>query len=542
MSSSRPTDTAEGTSPLTPHTPTASFVEEAAVAGDLFDLAAPPLQQPLVARLVPVYAGLPTLGLHQDSGTVIVGRSKDLSEDYRIDGCDKLSAKHCELVVDAVTLRITLRDTSTNGTFVNGVRVAKNAAVELHNGDKVSLTRPAAAASATDAPPSSSSSSTAVADIMANGRAEFVVQRLKSVTTKADLLAELTCSICRAVFHRPCSVLPCMHVFCAGCISGWVQQGARCTCPECRAPITDVRPTHRLQSCAEQFLLSDPSSRRSADDIAAADAADTIPPTGLKLGKRPRDDDDGDDGDDGSGSYGGGSDGDGENANDTPSLLVRNAAMAYTNRISLAASHCDECDVASAIDGFQCPSGGPHLRCGACAVPFAERPLCGRPQRCHVCNTAFCHLYRAGGCNASAMLAFKPFKEHTPVDVMPPQAFNGNTIEQSILSTYLATHNILVKNAWATSLAKFESGEWVPDMVLINGAVHADSPVCQRCAVRVFAELLFHFRRSIPSDDLPESVTRRSNCWYGKECRTQFHKPQHAQNFNHVCYQEKRKE
>lgn len=528
----------DGTDPLHPHTPRASFVEEAAAAADLFDLAAPPLQQPVVARLVPLYAGLPTLDLHQDSSAVVVGRSKELSEDYRIDGCDKLSAKHCEFKVDPVTLRVSLRDTSTNGTFVNGTRVAKGEVVELQSGDKVSLTRP----TSSEAPhsPEQSSSGVVSGDIAANGRAEFVLQRLKSETTRADMLEELTCSICRAVFHRPCSVLPCMHVFCAGCISGWLQHAEQHVCPECRETITDVRPTHRLQNCTEQFLRSDPGSRRPAEDLAVLDAADTIPPTGLKLGKRPRgsDEDELEDADR--------EDEDGSNSDDSDQQAimraVRHGGMTYVNAIGLAAARCEECATPSPVDGFQCPPGGPHLRCQACTKAFAERPLCGRPQRCHVCNAAFCHLYRAGGCAAGALVPFKAFKAHTPLDVLPPQAFGGNTIEQSILSTYLATHHLLIKDVWAATLDKFESGTWVPDMVLINGPMSADSPVCQRCAVRVFAELLFHYRRSIPADELPESVTKRSNCWYGKECRTQFHKPQHAQNFNHVCYQEKRKE
>lgn len=540
MSAPDPSKHVSGTATLNDHTPDdASFADEAAVAADLFDLAAPPLRQPLVARLVPMYAGLPTLNLHQDSGTVVVGRSKELSEDYRVNGCDKLSAKHCELIVDPVTLRVELRDTSTNGTFVNGVRVTKNEKVKLQNGDKVSLTRPTAAAETAGS--DSSGSAPAEASIAANGRADFMLQRLKCETTKADMVAELTCSICRSVFHRPCSVLPCMHVFCAGCISGWLwhQQRERIhhTCPECREHITDVRPTHRLQCCVEQFLLSDPGCRRSPEEEAQLDAADTIPPTGLKLGKRQRGSEDEGESDSDSFDY---SDTSGSSDGNTGTL--RHVGESYVNRMGLSAARCTECSIPSSIDGFQCPAGGPHLRCTACRLPFAERPLCGRPQRCHVCNNAYCQLYRAGGCSADTLQPFRAYELHTPVEVLPSQVFGGNTIEQGIFSTYLAAHNIMIKDAWTTTLAKFAAGEWVPDMVMINGAMNTNSAVCPKCAVNVFAGLLFHYRRSIPVAELPESVTRRPNCWYGKECRTQFHNPQHAQNFNHVCYQEKRKE
>ncbi|KAG5510998.1 hypothetical protein GH5_07199 [Leishmania sp. Ghana 2012 LV757] len=505
-----------------------SLEDEATAEADLFDLAAPPLQQPLVARLVPVYAGLPTLDLHEDSGNVVVGRGRDIAEGYRIDASDKLSARHCELLVDPVTLRVELRDTSTNGTFLNGTRVAKGERVTLQNGDVVALTRPA------DAGADGQAYGSAMVNIAANGRVSYMFQRLKQETTQARMREALTCFVCKSVFHRPCSVRPCMHVFCAGCISASMARGEQEGCPQCCESITDIRPTHRLQSSAENFLLSNPASRRPAEELAQLDAADVIPPSGMTIGKRGRSDENpsGDDGEDGAHS---------DSVSNT-ALTVRHAALTFVHIVPLAGPQCAECDTPSCIDGFQCPVGGPHLRCSACSSCFAERPLCGRPQRCHVCSLAFCHLYRAGGCACSDVLPFKPFKEHEPPNELPPQTFHGNTIEQGILSNYLASHRILVKEAWAAALAKFEVGEWVPDMILINGAMRTDSPVCRRCAAAVFAALLFNYRRQLASDELPASVTKRPDCWYGKECRTQFLGHQHAQNFNHVCYQEKRKE
>ncbi|GET86256.1 hypothetical protein, conserved [Leishmania tarentolae] len=506
-----------------------SFADEATAAADLFDLAAPPLKQPLVARLVPLYAGLPTLDLHQDSGNVVVGRGKDIPEDYRIDVSDKLSARHCELTVDPVTWRVELRDLSTNGTFLDNRRIAKGERVVLQNGDRVSLTRPADTSACSGQAPIS-----AVDDIAANGRVHYMFQRLKQETTQARMSAELTCSVCRSIFHRPCSVLPCMHVFCAGCISGCIAQTQQHTCPKCRANITDIRPTHRLQSCAENFLLANPSRRRPVEELAQLDAVDTIQPVGMKIAKRSRSDSEGSDSNERCKSHS-------DSSSDTD-RAIRHTALVFGNVVPLAGSQCLECDTPSPVDGFQCPVGGPHLRCAACRSCFADRPLCGRPQRCHVCNLAFCHLYRAGGCACTDVTSFKPFKEHKPLDVLPPQTFNGNTIEQTILFQYLASHRIHVKDVWSSALAKFEVGEWVPDMVLVNGPMSVNSPVCGPCAATVFAELLFAYRCHLASKELPESVTTRPNCWYGKECRAQFDSHPHAHKYNHVCYQEKRKE
>lgn len=514
-------------------TPPLASVTDTATADDLFNLAAPPLQQPLVARLVPLSSSLSAVELHQGDGCVVLGRSKDLDEAFRIEISDKISARHCELAVDAVTLQLTVKDISTNGTYVNGTRLEKGVVVVLGSGDSLSLTRPTPSIEHHGIP---KTESTASEDAVA-----FVVQRVKHETSKLDVVQELTCSICRGVFHRPCSVLPCMHVFCSGCISGWITSaGDRPTCPECREPVTQLRPTHRLQSLVDQLLFSDPSYQRPVEELQLLMAADVVPPGGMKVGKRQRhasDDeasvstpssDDVDSSDDRLVSH-----------TDGP---LRHRMLHYNAMISRPHHECDECRQPSPLDGYHCPEGGPHIVCHACATPFAERPLCGRPQRCHICHSPYCNLYRSGGCSCNGMSSFQPYKLHPPPSVLPSMTFGGNTIEQSILTTYLASHQVLLRDVWQTTLSKLADGDWVPNITSLSGPLTIDSPVCAACAERVFAALLFHYRRAIPSAELPSAVTERTNCWYGIECRTQFHSIHHAQRLNHICYQEKRKE
>lgn len=495
---------------------------------DMFDLAAPSLQAPRVARLVPLRPHLEAVDVHQDDGHLDLGRSKDLRPPCRIDGAARLSSKHCTLTIDAVTLRVTVTDTSTNGTFLNSQRIPKGEAVVLRGGDKLSLTKPVA------------EGSDAEADTEA---VEFIFQRLKAETSLTTLVDELTCGICRGVYLRPVTLVPCMHVLCASCVSQWLQQG-KTTCPECRVQIDEVRPTHKIQSCVEQLLASQPSLRRTAEEVRALEALDIIPPAGKVLRKRPR--------------AGEGVNDDGEEmsvsgASDEarildsdiePSGVLRHPQFVFASQPGHAPPRgpCPQCAAPSAVDGFQCVPGGLHLICGGCRRLFPERPQCSRPQRCHLCSTPYCSLYLAseGGCQGSSS-NFKPLQEHT-FSAVPPMTFAGNTTEQSILTTYLANRQLLMDDVWRVCLGKLREGLWQPDLSCVNGAVTPTSAVCERCAAAIFGALLFHFRRAIPRDDLPESVTNRSNCWYGVNCRTQFHRPQHAQTYNHVCYQEKRKE
>lgn len=62
--------------------------------------------------------------------------------------------------------------------------------------------------------------------------------------------------------------------------------------------------------------------------------------------------------------------------------------------------------------------------------------------------------------------------------------------------------------------------------------------VCYRCGLNIFKELAYQFRCAIkPTEILPANLRNRENCYYGKNCRTQYSKPSHAQKFNHACDQ-----
>lgn len=61
---------------------------------------------------------------------------------------------------------------------------------------------------------------------------------------------------------------------------------------------------------------------------------------------------------------------------------------------------------------------------------------------------------------------------------------------------------------------------------------------CLGCASHFFSKTLFYYRLSIPKEKLPD-YANRDNCYYGKSCRTQFSKFDHAKKLNHICEQTK---
>ncbi|KAI9284710.1 hypothetical protein BC943DRAFT_325438, partial [Umbelopsis sp. AD052] len=46
---------------------------------------------------------------------------------------------------------------------------------------------------------------------------------------------------------------------------------------------------------------------------------------------------------------------------------------------------------------------------------------------------------------------------------------------------------------------------------------------CASCKIDVFWGQMFGYSQSIPRSSLPDIMTSREDCWYGLECRTQWH-------------------
>lgn len=510
---------------------------------DMFDLAGASVS-PSVARLVSTSGGEP---IEICDERHVVGRSKELPLGYRIEH-PRLSSHHCEILLNKVTNVVHIVDTSTNGVFVNGSRIAKGEKVELQPGDGVCFLNKS---------------------IDAEAKLDFLFQRIKKVVASTDVAEELTCAVCKGTLYKPVASIPCMHTFCAGCVSEWLKHSTNC--PECRAEMYELRPSHKVGNLVEEFLKTRPELKRTAAEIADLDAKDVVPPTGMKVkggtGKRGREagdvgagphgssDDDGDDSDldDGSdeeedeedddhGWHGGGG-GVFRAAWRGPLMAGPPGAIfhpmpGFPPRAPIA---CPQCH-APAADGFQCPPGGSHLNCLSCHSSFPDRPMCGIAQKCFLCSMPFCDLYLGGCKNPAGVGYLQPLKDHR-MDALPTaQLFNGNRIEQDILQRHLHAGGIGAGTAWLDCLKNLGEGAWKPDIASVRGPVTPEVCVCKPCANRIFAALLVNYRRAIPRDALPPAVANRPDCWYGLQCRTQFSNPVHAQKYNHVCNAEKRKE
>jgi hypothetical protein len=90
----------------------------------------------------------------------------------------------------------------------------------------------------------------------------------------------LKCNICLEVFHRPVVLVPCSHVFCGGCLSGWRQGFAGSTalsCPSCRVPIAlCIEAPKPLSNMVNEYLALFPAQARSGKVLRELEASDNL--------------------------------------------------------------------------------------------------------------------------------------------------------------------------------------------------------------------------------------------------------------------------
>ena len=104
---------------------------------------------------------------------------------------------------------------------------------------------------------------------------------------------------------------------------------------------------------------------------------------------------------------------------------------------------------------------------------------------------------------------------------------------------YLTSKAITPTDCFKTCVAKLESGEYKYTGASMTPNIAPKSHACRNCASTVFSDLVFDYTKAIPKQDLPGTTGNRPECYYGKNCRTQKHNPQHQQRYNHVCDQTK---
>lgn len=388
-----------------------------------------------------------------------------------------------------------------------------------------------------------------------------------------EMVDHLTCSICQDIIYKCVSLLPCMHCFCSGCYSDWMVLSQEC--PQCRVKVRRLAPNHIIGGLIDTYLKRHPDKQRDEEDLKEADSKNRITKEMLfpkdKNVEQPGADSDEDDDED--------LDDSGSSAEDTNSdnelAFVRHPAR--RRRLPLPhVKFCRQCpdqpepkrqkkgyeaevkgDVAGSStqpptvagpQDYVCDPTTVHTPCRCC---FKQMPDRSRdrlldntipPQSCALCpaGVMYCHMY--WGCDRLGCTGcLSTFRDVVLADNCLDQAVNSNPYESSVLVEYLKGRKKTWRDVLAACLPKLDAGEyvcvpaayrWLPRPVAINSL----TVLCKECAYKCFGQLAYQYRKDVATEDLPDEVKAREDCYWGRNCRTQT-KHHHAKKFNHICEQ-----
>uniref|UniRef100_A0A671S5N4 E3 ubiquitin-protein ligase CHFR n=1 Tax=Sinocyclocheilus anshuiensis TaxID=1608454 RepID=A0A671S5N4_9TELE len=501
-----------------------------------------------------------------------------------------VSGNHCKITQDQNSGKVWLEDMSTNGTVVNMSKVVKKQMHLLQNGDVIHFVY------RKNEPVQSEFSHLlsifCFGSIVASKQMmqvshithlflmepEVEIQRKRRKTDKGavtdsavfaaapqvplrgaagkeksegattDKMEEsLTCIVCQDLLHDCVSLQPCMHTFCAACYSGWMERSS--LCPTCRCPVERIRKNHILNNLVEAYLLQHPEKCRSEDDLCSMDARNKITQDMLqpKVERSFSDED-------GSSDYLFElSDNDSDISDLSQPYMMCRQCPGYRKELSSALWICEAAqsegpakvpgdgpstssDTSTAPQEFRCPPQGSHLICSCCLQPMPSRrfehlPPQMSPQHCMVCQKPYCHVYwgcQRIGCHG----CLARFSELNLNDKCLDGVFNGNQYESEVLQNYLTSRGMSWRHMLQEALQAVQQGLYQ----LSDFRITANSFLCYCCGLRTFRELAYKYREHIPAPELPDSVTTRPNCYWGRNCRTQV-KAHHALKFNHICEQ-----
>jgi hypothetical protein len=93
---------------------------------------------------------------------------------------------------------------------------------------------------------------------------------------------QLRRDICLCTLHKPVTLVPCLHSFCAGCYSDWMCKQQ--TCPDCRAPCGQMGRSHRVHNVVAALVEAHPEFLREQEEIERLDGKDRLSEALARLG------------------------------------------------------------------------------------------------------------------------------------------------------------------------------------------------------------------------------------------------------------------
>lgn len=342
----------------------------------------------------------------------------------------------------------------------------------------------------------------------------------KPCSSNKALEENLLCPICQDIFHDCVSCQPCMHSFCAGCLSVWKEKSSKC--PTCRRDVKTIGKNHSLNNLSVAYLNMFPGRKRSANELAELDKKNTIQTETVKVDTQSYDD-----------SYGSSEENSLALSDSTESGLEDGPFSFVISGRQLLRFDCPNCpgNRDQGLTGNACAPDAVHLVCSCCSTNMPQSGDNG-DRKCSRCSLFFCHLVwpcRKAGCRG----CLARFKDLNFSESAFDNLLLNNSYESQIFKDHCYSQERTIKDVFSTCVEKLQNGTY---SCTSNPNLSADDIICYRCGLLYFKELAYLYRKDVRSQ-LPPEVTIREDCHWGKNCRTQTHSMHHASKFNHICEQ-----
>lgn len=340
-------------------------------------------------------------------------------------------------------------------------------------------------------------------------------------TTPALRLGYLPCLLCNLLIYQCVTLLPCLHKFCGGCITGWTAD--KTTCPYCGEHFVRAYRNGLVDDRVKEYVKRRGEWQRCADDKAdlsrrnryVEEAIRTVVPTNMAI--RPM------------------MDGRPASALYTPQQQQPRPVPAYQPPPPDPDEHlywsgpakCYQC--CRNIDGYRCLKAQEHVDCYLCKQAMPCRP--GQPQQCFICELYFCNAYyrRIKHCD----LGIHPVDWYirTTFTQIPSDALYSNPFEQEVLKDALRRMGVALP---MIALRAIETLNMTFNIEGKTGVqVTRGTFLCGACANALWKEMLM-FQRVQVNETLPNSVRNRTKCRYGAHCKNQKTIYGHASRFSHI--------
>ncbi|KAI0990214.1 hypothetical protein GJ496_006053, partial [Pomphorhynchus laevis] len=339
-----------------------------------------------------------------------------------------------------------------------------------------------------------------------------------------DMIENLKCAICLSTIYCCVSATPCLHSYCAACISQWLDNSNKC--PVCKVKISAVTHNHLTDNIIETWLKSNGGRVESSEELKVKDLQNRI---GEFLNVHDEENSDVSE----SSSLD-------DEITEYISRRVQGERRRRRQRISPEPYFpiCRQCfsieDRDEDVGGFICSRDQNHITCECCTEKMPDRRVelkrSANQQQCTVCKAVYCHAYWECNCFGGCLFPLK----NLPEPMIDERILLNNVIETEYFKQWMEKKNYTWRNLIDQMVSYADENRY---MFSTRQLITTMDLVCLKCGFDEFSKFIFFLRNMNSDDESFIEAESRPKCYWGCNCRTQMNKEDHAKRYNHISEQ-----